>query len=105
LDNLKHSRTWLENSLDPTLWTSIRAQVTREHTGPDLFMILVAELQSDSIQSMRAKERKFEALKLKDYAGENVKLLNTDILLLVDIMEKNRSLPIDALLTIVDKYT
>jgi hypothetical protein len=105
LDNLKHSRTWLENSVDPTLWNSIRPQITREHTGPDLFMTIVAELQSDSIQSMRAKERKFEALKLKDYPGENVKLLNTDILLLVEVMEKNRSLPIDALLTIVDKYT
>jgi hypothetical protein len=105
VDNLEHSRSWIESSLDITLWNSIRPQVTSDLSGPEVYMVLVSEVQSDSIQSMRAKERKLEGMKLKDYPGENVRLLNVEILKLCSALEANKSLPRDMILTIVDKYT
>jgi hypothetical protein len=104
-DNLDYSRAWIEDSIDSELWNSLRPHVTRDITGPELYMILVSEVQSDSIQSMRAKERKLLGLRLKDYPGENVRNLNADILLLCDTLSNNRTLPIDTNLAIVDKYT
>jgi hypothetical protein len=105
IDNLNYSRSWIEDSIDSELWNSLRPHVTRALSGPELYMILVAEVQSDSIQSMRAKEHQLQALKLKDYPGENVRLLNADILLHCEALSNNRTLPIDTILAIVDKYT
>jgi hypothetical protein len=105
IDNLNNSRSWLEDSLDSDLWNSLRSQVDRDLSGPELYMVLVSEVQSDSIQSMRTKEHKLQALKLKDYPGENVRDLNNDILVLCNTLFNNKTLPIDTILCIVDKYT
>jgi hypothetical protein len=105
IDNLNNSRSWFEDSLDSDLWNSLRSQVDRDLSGPELYMVLVSEVQSDSIQSMRTKEHKLQALKLKDYPGENVRDLNNDILVLCNTLFNNKTLPIDTILCIVDKYT
>ena len=103
--NLKMSHTWLINSLDETLLASIRPQFHDNMTGPELFMIMVSEVQSDSIRSLRKKERNFEQLSLSQFPAENVKTMNNAILDICDELERAGGLPDDAILTITEKYT
>ena len=102
--NLKMSFVWLSNALDETLLAAVRPQFRDKMTGPELFMIVVSEVQSDSIRSLRKKERSFEYLALAQFPAENVKNLNNQILDTCDELERAGSLPDDAILTIIEKY-
>jgi len=102
--NLKMSYVWLCNALDETLLATIRPQFSERMTGPELFMIMVSEVQSDSIRSLRKKERIFEQLSLTQFPAENVKSMNNHILDTCDELERAGSLPDDAILTITEKY-
>ena len=102
--NLKMSYVWLSNALDETLLAAVRPQFREKMTGPELFMIVVSEVQSDSIRSLRKKERVFEQLALAQFPAENVKNLNNQILDTCDELERAGSLPDDAILTITEKY-
>ena len=102
--NLKMSYVWLMNSLDDTLLSAVRPQFHDKMTGPELFMMIVSEVQSDSIRSLRKKERAFEQLSLTKFPAENVKAMNNQILDVCDELERAGSLPDDAILTITEKY-
>ena len=98
------SYVWFLNALDEKLLSAIRPQFRENMTGPKLFMIMVAEVQSDSIRSLRKKERIFEQLSLAQFPAENVKAMNNTILDTCDELERAGSLPDDAILTITEKY-
>ena len=68
-------------------------------------MMLISEVQSDSVRSLRKKERIFEQLSLSQFPAENVKALNNQVLDICDELERAGVLPDDAILTIVEKYT
>ena len=104
-DNLDMSYVWLMDALDDTLKIAIRPQLVPNMSGPELFMTIVSEVQSDSIRSLRKKERNLEQLTLTSYPAENVKLLNNQILDTCDELERAGCLPQDIILTVVEKYT
>jgi hypothetical protein len=70
---LIESGSWLFNSLDESLKTSIRPQLTGDIKGPVLWMLIVAEVQSDSLRRSKIQKEKFEALKLTGVKGENIR--------------------------------
>ena len=103
--NLKMSYVWLTNAVDDTLLAAVRPQFHENMTGPEVFMMLISEVQSDSVRSLRKKERIFEQLSLSQFPAENVKALNNQVLDICDELERAGVLPDDAILTIVEKYT
>jgi hypothetical protein len=104
LANLATSKAWLLASLDDTLKASIRPQMVPKLTGPEILMIIISEVQSDSIRSLRKKERGIEQLLLSKYPAENVRKLNADILTPCNELERAGQLPQDIILTIVEIY-
>ena len=104
LDNLAMSRVWILDSLDDKLKAAVRPQLTPSMSGPEIFMLIVSEIQSDSIRSMRKKERNLEQLALASFPGENVRQLNNIILTCCEELLHADCLPQDIILTIVEKY-
>jgi hypothetical protein len=99
---LRESAQWLVNSLDESLKASIRPQLTSKPTGPEVWMMIVAEVQSDSLRRCALLTEKFRALSLSIFKGENVRdyaKAADDILLQ---LERDDQLPTTHLLDIVD---
>lgn len=99
---LKESAQWLVNSLDESLKGSIRPQLTSRPTGPEVWMMIVSEVQSDSLRRCALLTEQFRSLSLSKYKGENVRdyaKAADDILLQ---LERDDQLPSTHLLDIVD---
>jgi len=102
--NLRMSRMWLLNSLDPALTHLLRPRLVPEMSGPEVWMLLVSMVQSDSVRCLRKRERALEKLTLKSYPGANVKLMNKDILVICNELEVAGMLPDNIILTIVEIF-
>ena len=103
--NLEMSKVWLLDSLGDTLKAALHPQLLPHLTGPDVYMLIVSEVQSDSIHSMRLKERSLEKVALSSYTLENVKAMNVHVVTVCNELWRGGVLPQDIILTVIDKYT
>ena len=71
--SLVDSATWLLNSLDESLKSSLHPSFVSRPTGPQLWMLIVAEVQSDFLYCCSLMAKKFEKLFLSNFKGENVR--------------------------------
>jgi hypothetical protein len=72
-DALEQSADWLINSLDESLKASLRTQLSSRPTGPQVWMLIVAEVQSDSLNRCDELAESFKKLTLMQFKGENVR--------------------------------
>ena len=70
---LQESATWLVNSLDESLKASLCPQLASRPSGPEVWMMIVSEVQADSLRRCALLQKKFQALKLANFKGENVR--------------------------------
>ena len=73
LNALSDSCQWLLASLDLSLKTHLQPQLPTNQTGPQLWMLIVAEVQADSLRRCTTLRKKFESLTLAQFKGENVR--------------------------------
>ena len=104
LDALKDSGTWLMNSLDETMRVQLRPQLPPRPYGPQVWMILVREVQMDSLRRVTIMVKKFESTKVSDFKGENVRDYCTAVQDILIQLEKEKQLPPTHLLTLVDAF-
>lgn len=106
IENLTDSCTYLENVIDIDLLHDLRAVSDETTSGPEFWMRLVSEVQSSSLERLRAIE-----LKVRDkfvpsaYPNENIKLLVKDIREACHELEVSDVLPPDITYTIVNNLT
>jgi hypothetical protein len=106
LENLTNSRTYLENILDIDLLNDIRSVTNESTTGPEIWLRIVAEVQSTSMERLRTIENKICYKFLPNaYPNENIKLLVKDIHDACHELEVADVLPIDIIATIVNNFT
>jgi hypothetical protein len=105
LTNLKESAVFLLNSIDTDLKTHVRTLLVPESTGPEVFCLIIQEVQSDSIRSQREKAKKLSKIKMSSYPGENIKDITRDIIHLANDLERGRRLPEDILEMILNIFT
>ena len=103
--NLATSRVLILNSLEPEFRTYMRPQLEDVKTGPEVWMIIVSELQSDSLRRVRKIQEDIQKLSLKDFKGENVKAFSHTALLKCTELMRCRHLPEDISLTLVGALT
>ena len=102
---LNESALWLTNSLDESLKTSLRTQLASRPTGPQLWMHIVSEVQSDSLKRCDHLAEKFRALTLSQFKGENVRDYAAAAGNLLTQLERDQQLPRTHLLKIVDVFS
>ena len=102
---LQESQQWLMNSLDESLKSALRPCLAKKPTGPQLWMAIVAEVQSDSLRRCQQLVKKFEALSLSQFKGENVREYAKAAEELLLQLERDEQLPPTHLLSIVDDMT
>ena len=101
---LKDSGTWLMNSLDETRCTQLCPQLPPRPYGPTVWMVLVREVQMDSLRRVTMLVKKFEATKVSDFKGENVRDYCTSVQTILLQLEREDQLPPTHLLTLVDAF-
>jgi hypothetical protein len=99
---LKESAAWLVNSLDESLKKTIRPKLASRPSGPEVWMMIVAEIMSDSLRRSTILTDKFKALSLAKFPGEDVQAYAqaADEILLQ--LERDQQLPPNHLMDIVD---
>ena len=103
--SLKESFVWLTNSLDESLKASLRTKLALCPHGPVLWMMIVAEVQSNSLQRTENLVEQFKAMSLAQHKGEDVgKCADAAEVALVQL-EKDEQLPRLHLMTIVNVFT
>ena len=102
---LKESAQWLVNSLDETLKSSLCPQLATKPTGPEVWMLIVAEVQADSLRRCVVLVKQFKALTLAQFRGENVRDYAKTAEFLLIQLERDDQLPSTHLLDIVDHFT
>ncbi len=102
---LKDSAQWLSNSLDESLKSSLRALLAERPSGPQLWMLIVTEVQSDSLQRCTILVKQFQALTLAQFKGENVREYAKKADALLTQLERDDQLPHTHLLDIIDHLT
>ena len=102
---LTESAQWLVNSLDETLKSSLRARLAARPTGPQAWMLIAKEVQADSIRRCTALRKEFEALTLAQFKGENVIEFAEKVEELLVPLEKDKQLPTNHLVDLIDKLT
>ena len=105
IDALEESGTWLVNSLDDTFKSSIRHELSSITSGPDVWMVIVSEILSDSLKRTSDLTEKFNGLKLASYNGENVREYASAAMEMLVQLEREDQLPKMHLLTIIDVFT
>ena len=101
---LEDSAKWLVNSLDDTLKTSLHHVLDTPMTGPELWMAIVDEVMSDSLQRVDDLVKEFEGLKLTKYKGENVAEYCEEAGNKLVQLEKDDALPRMHLLAIINVF-
>lgn len=102
LDNLADSKVFLLNSIDPLMKLTITPFVTPDTTGPEIWMRIVSEIQSSSVERLVQVANDVKKLRLKDYKGEDVKTYSLAMMALCQDLQSGQSLPRDICLTIID---
>jgi hypothetical protein len=67
--------------------------------------LIVQEVQSDSLRSLREKAKKLSEIKMSSYPGENMKDITRDIIHMANDLERATRLPEDILEMIVNIFT
>ena len=101
---LSESALWLTNSLDDTLKASLRNQIRGRPTGPELWMLIVAEVQHQSLKRSINLVDEFKAQKLSDFKGENVREYCDKVSGILYQLDKDGELPRLCLLQIIDAF-
>lgn len=102
---LSESATWLQNSIDPSLKQSIRSSHSGIVSGPVFWMLIVAEVQSDSLRRCVVLAAEFESLSLTSVRGENVQEYCIKANNILVQLEKDDQLPSTHLLKLVDVFS
>jgi hypothetical protein len=102
LDTLVESADWLLNSIDSGLKLALRPSLRGVTYGPVLWMMIVGEVQSDSLRRCTDLSDEFNAMTLAKYKGENVRLYADAAMALLTQLERDDQLPRTHLLTIVE---
>jgi len=103
LSALRDSGTYLLNSLDETLKSSLRPLLPPRPCGPTVWMAIVDEVEGDSIRRLRDCRTKFEALTVAQFRGENVADYAKAAFKHLQPLERHNKLEPDDLLTIIDQ--
>ena len=104
-DALAQSAVWLSNSLDESLKSSLRTQLASRPTGPQLWMLIVGEVQSDSLNRCDTLSEKFRTMTLSQFKGENVRDYAKEAGDLLTQLERDEQLPRTHLKRIVDVFS
>ena len=99
---LQESGQWLLNSLDESLKSSLRPQLTHRPSGPVIWMLIVSEVQSESLRRCTVLRKEFEALSLASFPGENVRDYAKKAQSILIQLEREDQLSTTHLLDIVD---
>ena len=102
---LQESALWLVASLDDSLKASLRPTLALCPTGPVLWMMIVAEVQSDSLQCCKLLAKEFEAMSLSQFKEEDISKYADAAKLKLLQLEKDNQLPRLHLLSIVDVFS
>jgi hypothetical protein len=102
-DNLIDSREFLLNSIDADIKLLISPFITTASSGPEIWMLIVGEIQSSSVERLVSVAEEIKKSKLKSFKGENVKQYSSHMLTLCRDLANGQSLPRDICLTIIDK--
>jgi len=105
LSCLADSYKWLLASLDETLKSTIRIDAIGKATGPQLWMLIVTEIQTESLRRGMILQKEFMALKLSQFKGENVQEYAAKASPLLVELERYGMLPQTHLMDIVDHMT
>ena len=104
-DALTESATWLVDSLDESLKSSLRTHLAKRPNGPQLWMLIVGEVQSDSLNRCDELAERFKKLTLASFKGENVRDYATEAGHLLTQLERDEQLPRTHLKKIVDVFS
>ena len=99
---LKESAFWLINSLDESLKRSIRPLLASEPTGPEVWMLIVSEVTTDSLRRVDELTDQWNSLTLAMFKGENVREYAEAAYNILIPLDKLKQLPRNHLLNIVD---
>lgn len=77
--NLKWSGEYIRESLSVDMLEKLYQDVSMQASGPETFAALMRVIHSDSYEALENTKRTLENIKLKSYAGENVRKCNEDI--------------------------
>jgi hypothetical protein len=106
LENLNDSWSYLESMLDVDLRKAIRASANESTTGPEIWMRIVSEVQSASLDQLRAIELHIrEKCIPTNYPNKNIKLLVQDIRESCYELDLADELPKDIVSIIVNNFT
>jgi Zinc knuckle len=103
--NIHVLKSLILNSLDATFRTYLRPQLEGAISGPEVWMIVVGELQSDSLRRIRKLERDLQEMSVRTYRGENIRHFVHDALVKCTELERAARLPPDVTLTLVSALT
>ena len=93
IDNLNAAREFLLSSIDPNMKKMINPFITDTTTGPEIWMRIVSEFQSTSIQRLDHVRKQLESVKLKQFKGENVKGYADHVSILCKDLDYGHRLP------------
>jgi hypothetical protein len=102
---LQESAQWLMNSLDEGLKNSLRHQFLGRPSGPEVWMMIVGEIQADSLRRTTDIAKEFETLTLASFKGENVREYAAKAHDLLVQLEREGQLPKLHLVAILDVFT
>jgi Zinc knuckle len=102
MDTLVESADWLLNSIDNGLKLGLRPSLRGVTYGPVLWMMIVGEVQSDSLRRCTELSDEFNAMSLSKYKGENVRQYADDAMAILTQLERDDQLPRTHLVTIVE---
>ena len=71
-DNLTDSATFLLNSIDPSLKKLITPFLKDDISGPEIWIRIVSEMQSSSVERMIKVAADFEKVRVKHFKVENI---------------------------------
>jgi hypothetical protein len=104
-DNLAESAAYLTDSIDAKLRGQIMPYCDKDVSGPELWMRIVGEVQSDSAERLEKLKEDVKKTKLVDHKGENVKMYTGAMLLKCRELQRGRQLPNNICLTLIDQLS
>jgi len=105
LKNLGASAQFLLDSLSDDLRHAIERKVEESCSGPEIWMAIVDEVQSDTTRRHQRIKEDLRKLRLSSYGNENVKLFMQDAIEMFRELDNANVLEDDLLLTLLEAFT
>ena len=105
LRNLASARTFLFQSLTNELQNILEQKMTNKTTGPELWMMIIDEIQSNSVCRYQLLCEKLRTLCFPDFLAENICLFNQKCLTFFKESENADVMDDNLLLHLLDAYT